>query len=120
MALNDPQSITISGTAVSLPRTSSGVNQGTFSASDGTVVETVSHQYGKRTRRLVRVDHSKIAPDPLISDRNIKHSLSAYLVVDAPITGYTVTEAKDVVKGLVTQLTASSDAVLVKFLDGEN
>lgn len=120
MAFTDPQSVTINAVANSLPRVGSGVNVGSFSKDDGTVKLAVSHAYGKRTRRQVRVEHSKIAPDPLISSTNIKHSMSAYIVIDTPVTGYTVAEAKQIADGLTAWLTASSGANLTKLLGGEN
>lgn len=116
----DPQSVTISGAAISLPRISSGVNSGVFVNNEGTVKETVSHTYGRRNRRMFRLDHSKVAPDPLISSTNIVHSMGAYLVVDTPVTGYTVAEQKAVLDGLIAQLSAASGALLTKFLGGEN
>lgn len=120
MALSDPQSVTISGTAISLPRISSAVNAGVFASNDSTVRELVSHQYGKRTRHIFRIDHSKIAPDPLISAQNIKHSFSCYVVFDAPVTGYTVAEQKAIYDGFAAQLAASSGALVTKVLGGEN
>lgn len=118
--LADPQSVTINSVAVSLPRISSGQNSGTFVSNDGTVKEVVSHTYGRRNRRMFRLDHSKVAPDPLISSTNIVHSMGAYLVVDTPVTGYTVAEQKQVIDGLIAQLSASSGSLITKFLGGEN
>lgn len=120
MALTDPQSVTINAVAVPLPRVSTGVNQSKYVSNDGLVELTASHSYGKTTRRLLRIDHSKIAPDPMVSDRNIKHSMSAHLVIQVPVTGYTVTEAKQIVDALTGFLTASSGAVVTKLLGGEN
>lgn len=120
MAFSDPQSVTISAVANSLPRTSSGVNTGAFTKDDGNVKLVVSHQYGKRTRRTLRLEHSKIAPDPLISSTNIKHSMTAYIVVDTPVTGYTLAEAKAIADALVAYLAASSGAKLTQLLGGEN
>lgn len=120
MALADPQSITINTVANSLPRTSVGPNSGTYTKDDGTVKLTVSHIYGKRVRRSIRVDHKKVAPDPLISSQNIMHSMSANLVIDVPITGYTVTEAKQICDGLLTALTATSGKLLSDALGGQN
>lgn len=120
MAFADPQSVTINAVANSLARTSSGVNSGAFTKDDGTVKLTVSHAYNKRTRRVIRLDHSKIAADPLISAQNIKYSMSAYLVVDLPVTGYTVAEAKQVIDGLTAYLTASTGARVTQLLGGEN
>lgn len=116
----DPQSVTINAVANSLARTSSGINSGSFQKDDTTVKLDISHQYGKRNRRLVKLTHSKIAPDPLISSTNIRYSMSINLVVDTPTTGYTVAEAKQVVDGLTAWLTASSGANITKLLGGEN
>lgn len=119
MAFSDPQSVTINAVAVTLPRTGSGVNAGTFKSNDGTVQLSVSHAYGKRNRRTIRIDHSKIAADPLLSE-NVEFSMSSYLVVDVPPRGYTVTEAKQVVDGLLAYLTATSGAKITQLLGGEN
>lgn len=117
MAFADPQTIN----SVACPRTSSGVNSGTFTSADGNSKLTISHQYGKsRTRRTARFDFSKIAADPLISSTNIKYSMSAYIVVDVPITGFTVAEAKVQCEALFTLLTASTGAKLTQLLGGEN
>lgn len=120
MAYSDPQTVTINAIANTLPRVGSGVNTGSFSKDDGNVKLGVSHAYGKRTRRVARIDHSKIAPDPLISSTNIKYSLSAYLVVDVPVTGYTIAEQKQIIDGLITWLSATSGANTTKLLGGEN
>ncbi len=116
----DPQSVTINSVAISLPRTSSASNAGGFLSNDAVVAENVSHQYGKRTRRVFRIDHSKIAPDPLISAQNIKYSMSFYVVADVPVTGYTVAEQKQVIDGFVAQLNATSGALITKWLGGES
>lgn len=115
----DPQSITISGSALTLPRTSSGVNSGIFSTADGIAKLLVSSQYGKRNRRTVRLEHSKIAPDPLTA-ANTRYSMTAYVVFDTPIVGYTVAEAQAVIAGLTGWLTATSGSNVAKVLGGEN
>lgn len=120
MAFADPQSVTINAIAIPLPRTSTGSNASNYTSNDGVVKETFSNQYGKRNRHLARIDHSKIAPDPLVSAQNIKHSMAAYVVIDVPVTGYTVVEAKQVVDGFIAQLTASSGSLITRLLGGEN
>lgn len=119
MAFADPQSVTINAVANSLPRISSGPNTGAFQKDDTTVKLSVSHQYGTRTRRQLRLDHAKIAPDVFTSD-NTKYSMSAYLVVDVPSTGYSVAEQKQIVDALTAYLTASSGAKVTQLLGGEN
>lgn len=120
MAYSDPQTVTIATVANTLPRVGSGVNVGSFSKDDSTVKLGVSHSYGKRTRRQARLDHSKVAPDPLISSTNIMYSMSAYIVVDVPKTGYTIAEQKQIVDGLIEWLSDSTGANTTKLLGGEN
>jgi hypothetical protein len=120
MSFADPQSVTINAVANSLPRVSSGVNVGSFSKDDGTVKLSIAHQYGKRTRRTIRIDHQKYAADPLVSTTNVLRSMSVYLVVDTPIQGYTITEQKQIVDALTGYLTASSGAKATQLLGGEN
>jgi hypothetical protein len=119
MAFSDPQSLTINSVAVSLPRTSFTANSGAFTAADGTVKLSVSHQSGKRNRHVIRVDHSKIAADPFLSSVNTKFSMSAYVVIDVPATGYTATEAKQVADALAAYLTATSGSNITRVLGGE-
>lgn len=120
MAFSDPQTVTINAIDKTLPRVSSAANAGGFKTNDGLVSLSVSSAYGKRTRRTARIDVSKIAPDPLISDRNIQYSMSVYIVVDAPVTGYSVTEQKQIVDALSAWLSSSSGAHATSLLGGEN
>jgi hypothetical protein len=120
MAFADPQSVTINAVAQSLPRTSSGVNQGTFTKDDGLVKLSFSHTLGKRNRRVARLDHAKIAADPLLAGTNVKASMAVYLVIDSPETGYSIAEVKQVVDGLTAYLTASSGANVTKIIGGES
>jgi hypothetical protein len=81
---------------------------------------TVSHQYGKRTRRQIKLTGSKITADPLVPSQNTRSSMSVYLVADVPVNGYTVAEQKIVVDALVAYLTASTGARVTQLLGGEN
>jgi hypothetical protein len=120
MAFADPQSIKFgSATAISLPRTSTGVNSSTYKAGDDSVVLTVTNTYGRRNRSTLRVDHAKIAPDQFTSV-NTKQSMSAYLVIDRPPQGYSLAEAKEIVDGFISYLSSSTGASLTKALGGEN
>lgn len=120
MAYADPQSVTINAVANSLPRTGSGVNEGSFTKDDGTVKLRVSHTYGKRTRRMIRLDHTKIAADPLQASINVRLSASVYLVVDVPPVGYNIAEVKQIVDALTGYLTATSGARTTQLLGGES
>lgn len=116
----DPQSVTISGSAKSLARVAAGDGYGRFANDDGSVVETVTQQLGKRARRRFRLSYSKVATDPLIPTQNAPYSMSVELLVDVPLVGFTVADQKAVVDGLIAQLNASSGAAITKLLGGEN
>jgi hypothetical protein len=121
VAFADPQSVVIPVIGTVAPaRVGQGLNSGVFLTNDGNVRLEFSHAYGKRTRRSVRLTHRKVAADPLISSQNIQYSMSAYMVVDVPVTGYTVAEAKQIVDGLVAYLTISTGANVTKLLGGES
>lgn len=120
MAYSDPQSVTIGGTATTLPRISSGTNSGAFSKDDGTAVLSVSHSYGKRVRRTIRLTSTKISADPLLTNVNQRLSASVYVVVDAPNQGYSITELKDLLVALYGHGTAATNANILKLLGGEN
>lgn len=120
MALSDPQSLTLDGSAVSLPRTSTGNNASSYTSGDGAAAFTVSHTYGKRTRRVARVTRNKITTDALSSTVNIRVNASAYVVIDTPVNGFTAAEQKDLLLALATWLSASSGANAAKMVGGEN
>lgn len=122
MAFADPQSITI-GTdpgAVSLPRISTGANTSSYQSSDGKIVLIPSHQYGKRTRRMIRLNRDKLVPSEFTDASNVPVSASIYTVFDVPAFGFTPEELAELYVGLSGQLTASSNALLEQFLGGEN
>jgi hypothetical protein len=120
MALSDPQSVTVGASVNSVPRIIDNPTSSVYSTADGTVALTVGTTTGKRRRTQVRVDLSKIAADPFVTTINRKLSASAYIVMDAPLTGFTPAELKDLSLSLSTWMTASSSANLVKALGGEH
>lgn len=122
MAFADPQSVTINSVAQTLPRISAGVASGVFQKDDATVKLTVSHNVkGGRARRMLRLDHSKIAGDPLITGTNTRYKGAVWIATDFPSeAGYTVAEAKQIVDALTAYLTASSGARATQLLGGEN
>jgi hypothetical protein len=120
MAIADPQTLTINAVAVPLPRTASGQDTGSFTSADGLVKLSVASNYGKRTRRTVRVDHRKVAADPFVTGVNQEYSLSAYVVFDVPKVGYSVVEQKQIIDALMAWLTASTGAKITQVLGGES
>jgi hypothetical protein len=121
MSLADPQSITIApASALSLPRVSVGDDESEYASGDGLTSLRAAHQYGKRTRRVIRVDTSKITADPFKPSENVRVSSGVQLVFDIPPAGYTAAEMLAVFVGFNTLLTATSNAVVVKLLGGES
>lgn len=116
MALNDPQTLTIGEETVTLPRTSTGGDQSTYTAADQQVALQVAHSYQKRTRRMARASYDKITTDPLISGQNIRVGMSARIVVDVPKSGFSNAEIEDMISALGTWLTANK----TQFAGGEN
>lgn len=119
MSFADPMSITINSVAQSMPRNGTGVNLGLYRQADGTNDVKVSHSYGRRYRTEFRLNDTKIASDPFDTTRNEQVSASVYLVVDRPPQGYSVADLEDLAEGLMTFLTASTNANLLKLLGGE-
>jgi hypothetical protein len=120
MSFTDPLSVTISAVTTPLPRVSVEENESRYQSADGLIALTASHEYGKRTRRLLRIDTSKMTSDPFRPAENVKVSMSNYMVFDLPPAGYTGTEALAVYTGFKTLFTATSDAMITKLLGGES
>ncbi len=123
MGFADPQVVTFpTAGAVSMPRTGSGINAGSFRSASGNTWFDISHQYTKRNRarRTARLNFKKLSADPLVTGQFIEHVVSCYIVVDAPITGLTAAELKDITDGFATWMTATSAANMVKLHGGEN
>ena len=123
MALTDPQKFKeVAGTEVTAPRVASGDFKSIYETSDGANVLTVSTatSNSNRKRHLVRIDVSKLATNPFEETKKQSVSMSVYLVIDRPEAGFTVSEAKKLVEGLVGLLSASSYALTEKVIGGEN
>jgi hypothetical protein len=121
MALTDPLSITIGGTTTPLPRVSTGTNKSEYLSSDGLLKALVSHAYNaRRTRRVVRLDHSKVAASMLTPAQNEVFSTSIYMVIDHPRFGYTNAELLSIEEGFDAFLDANTNLVVTKLLGGES
>jgi hypothetical protein len=120
MSFADPQTVTISAVTSSLPRTSVQGDEVIYQSGDGLIQMLASHDYGKRNRHLLRINHSKLTADPFIPADNVEVSMSCYIVFDVPPAGYTPAEALAVYTGFKTQFTASSDTLITKLLAGES
>jgi hypothetical protein len=120
VAFTDPLSITISAVTTPLPRTSVDEDESLYTSSDGLIRVTASHDIGKRTRRLLKVEHSKLTSDPFKPTENVRVSMSHYIVFDVPPAGYSATEQLAVYTGFKALYSATSDALITKLLGGES
>nr|QDH89618.1 MAG: hypothetical protein H4Rhizo45269e1009_000002 [Leviviridae sp.] len=121
MAFVDPQSITISAVTTPLPRTDVSGDRSEYTSSDGLIRLSADHDVsGKRARRVLRVDHSKLTTDPFRPSENVRVSMSNYIVFDVPPAGYTNAEQLAVYTGFKALYTATSDALITKLLGGES
>lgn len=109
----DPQSVTINAVAVDLPRISVGVSDSVYRAADETVQMRISHQTSKgRNRRMVRLDQTVIAADPLTAE-NASQKAGVYFVIDEPKFGFSDTELDYLVDALIAWMTSGNIAKLL-------
>jgi hypothetical protein len=120
MSLPDPSTITIAGTPATLPRTSVDEDSSKYTSADGLILLSASHDYGKRIRRMIRLDTSKLTADPFKPSENVKVGMSVYTVFDLPPAGFPNADALAAFVGFNTYLTATSNAVVSKLLGGES
>lgn len=120
--LADPQSVTLNSVATSLPKVAAGEFLGIYRKDDGTVQLDVAHTPSGKTkwRRKIGLNTTDISPDPFQPSLNREIPFKVYLVVEAPTAGIALAAQKDKVMGLLNSLTASSGALLTKFLGGES
>lgn len=119
MALADPQSITIGGTAFSvarMPFTEKGTS--VFTDPTGLVDLSILQNKGRRSRSAIRISKRIEATDPLTAVKSSEQA-TVYLMVDRPLLGFTNADLKAMVDALAAYTAASSGANLLKVLAGE-
>lgn len=105
---SDPQSITVSGTAHSLPKVETGTRNGKYRKADGTFQLSISHKPdAKRVRSMYRVDQTAIVTDPITS-LNDSDFVGLYIVIDRPIFGFTEAQIEALRAGFVANLTTAT------------
>lgn len=108
MSLTTPQSVTINAVATNLHLIDPGSTYSTYKSADDTLELKVSHQQSKgRTRRLVRLDKTEIAADPLTAS-NSYQTAGVYIVIDEPEFGFDDSDLEDIVDGLKAWLTSAN------------
>ncbi len=120
MAFPDPQSVTISGSAISLPLISREGATTEYRSADGATKLAVQHTGTKRFRRTARITTTKVSSDPLVVSQNVRLSASVYVVLDVPVDGYTAAEQTALLAALALWMTASTNANSVRLVGGES
>jgi hypothetical protein len=112
---------------VTLPRVSqqgavSVYQAGPLSVNPGSLLRvTASHQYGRRTRRVLRCDYSDNAGSTLISGTTSPRSMSAYVVFDIPTASvFSAADQLSLFNGLKATWSATTDTLMKKVLGGES
>ncbi len=120
MAFSDPQSLTINGSAISLPRTNVDGTLSEYTTADGAYRLSVAHSVGTRKSHRVKLENQKVAADPFTTGVNKAYSGSVSLVVNEPALGFTDAELAYMVAALCAWHTASTNANTLKVLGGES
>lgn len=118
MALPDPMSLTLGG-AQSLPKIIDDGLKSQYLTADNLLTETVSHQVGSKRRTMIRLDQTKVAADPLTA---VQKSLvgSTYVVFEFPLWGFSTADKIAQFTAISGQLTASTNALLTRIINGEH
>lgn len=116
---SDPQIVKIDTVDISLPRVLTGTPQGAFVSQNGTTDLSVETKRGNVVRHVVRLTQRKVTQDPLTTT-NVAVFDQIELRINRPKDGFLDAEVEKQVLGLVTWLTASTNANLKKLIAGEN
>lgn len=118
MSFADPQSITVQAGAKSLARVVSGDYSGAFADTTDGLTLSIQHATGRRNRSTARLQVDKIGTDPLIPTVNRPYSMTAYLVLDTPLQGFSVSDQTYNLVGLLGWLSTTTN--YNKFINRES
>lgn len=110
MAFADPQSVTVSTVAKSMPRID---GEGQFATSDGLYALSITHSSNSRYRHSVQLKYSDIVANPLVPTQNLASYLTAGITINHPITGLDRATAIAVANALVAWATPANITKLV-------
>jgi hypothetical protein len=105
----DPQSITVAGSAKSMPRMSSKDTSSVYQTQDGNWKLMISHKVqGEKIRTVARFDQRIIAADPISAVNDFAFN-TWYIVNERPTSNvFTATQVSDQVTGFKTWLDATA------------
>lgn len=118
MAFSDPQVLTIDAVQVELPRVETAGRSSVYEDLGTNSRLRIAHANGRRIRRTVRLDISKVDLDAYNSTLSKPYSMSAGFYVDVPLLGFTLTEQVSNAEILQTWLNVAGN--LAKVVDGES
>lgn len=120
MSISEPQSLTLSGTAVTLNRVQSNTG-GLYQTTNGMVSMSFRSDESSSdvNRRSVVVRMKEIVADELVPSTNKLITTTITLSIQSPKSGLTQALILDRVVAVLTQLRASSDEDLIKMIAGE-
>jgi hypothetical protein len=118
--LSDPQSLVLNASTLSVPAIGRSLDSSVYKATSaisgitGDVSFSVSHQFKRRNRYVVRIDYTTNTADPFIPANYVRASASVYLVIDT-VNDNTIsnTTVGYMVAGLAAWLTTGSNAANV-------
>lgn len=121
MAYNDPQAVTIGGTAISLPRVLTGTTLGRFISADAANELTIDPRgTAKRRRNVARLYSKRNAVDPQVPSVTVPVQSMVSITIDRPNAGVADADIEKDLLGLIAWLTANTNANLKKLVVGEN
>jgi len=121
MAYTDPQTVTVDGTAHTLPRVLTGTTVGKFVSADAARELTIDPRgTAKRRRNVGRFYTKRTALDPLGSGLSTQVQSMVSITIDRPLSGVSDADIEKDILGLIAWLTASTNANLKKLVAGEN
>lgn len=122
MAMPDPITVTIGGTAYSLARIQTGTTEGKFQdiSKKVTLSFTPTVTRAKRTVVAARLTVRKVTTDPLVSTTNVEVSQTATVAFNLPSAGFSMDECVDVFSALTGMLSANTNSQLKKLIGQES
>lgn len=101
--LSDPQSFTYATTPVSLPAISRGADTSVYRAyvAGAEYTMTISHQFRKRNRAVVRLQRDTVVQDILTPANQVSASMACTLTMDFPVSGLTTADVNNLVQALL-------------------
>jgi hypothetical protein len=116
MGFADPQSVTVAGSAKSLPRVGAPASSdGAFKSADGKFTLTIKHSEGPRNRHVVQLRYDDLTANPLVPSQNSAVSTWTHIVVDAPRNGLTADQVTDISDAIIAWATPANLNKLVGF-----